>query len=238
MLQAVDGTQMTTYIWYTFLHLEHWVAQMGFHHSRCEAGHLGCRLPASLRAHCGYKSSCPVKASYVLVWTQVIPSSHCCQSSQGWHKHVLLSSLSNIALSITLRQLAHACRSSRNRCLAPERLRIARQEFDHMLEHSPGDWRPCGDFGALNKVTVPDKHIPCTTSTGFYNYPTRSYNFLTCRPHTCMHITTYQSPQRMFLTAFHWWGTAWAWLCLCLHWWHIDCQLLRIYSTSDRCWRD
>ena len=61
--------------------------------------------------------------------------------------------------------------SARMRRLALERLCIARQEFDHMLElgiirpsssswssalhmvpkHTPGDWRPCGDFCALNR---------------------------------------------------------------------------------------
>ncbi len=64
----------------------------------------------------------------------------------------------------------------RTRRLAPKCLRIARQEFDHMLQlgiirpsssswvspvpkHTLGDWRPSGNFRALNKVTVPDGYL-------------------------------------------------------------------------------
>ena len=69
--------------------------------------------------------------------------------------------------------------SAHPRSLAPDRLRAAKQEFEHMLQlgiirpsssawslplhmvpkRTPGDWHLCGDYCALNRATAPDCYL-------------------------------------------------------------------------------
>ncbi len=138
-------------IWCMLLHAEHWVTSylpMGFHHCQYETSYFGCRLFASLWACCRRPTSNPVGFHYTsscewpFLWSFF---RHYTYSSGPNPFLSLLSDFPGVTQACTANlPIKHSVThhitttglpvSSRNRRLAPERLRVARQEFDHMLE--------------------------------------------------------------------------------------------------------
>lgn len=113
-----------------------------------------------------------------------------------------------------------ACRPRR---LAPDRLAIAKAEFDsmiregimrpskspwssalHLVPKKGGAWRPCGDYRALNSRTVPDRYpVPLLRDYNYALHGATVFSVLDCaKAYTQIPVATEDIPKTAIITPF------------------------------------
>jgi len=176
-LQGVDCSRIAT-LKCTLLHTQPWSAlhiPLGIGHTQHQTGNFGCIFPAALWTRDQHAPPDSVQFDYTVCWWSPLwPSTSIswtftCTAWPFWPPS--LSLLSEFPV------LTQACQFLSGLVALYLSIFAAQEEFQHMLEfgticssfsnrssplhmvpkRTPGDCRQCGDFRALNKVTVQDR---------------------------------------------------------------------------------